>query len=260
MRSIWGWAAAALLAAVLCVPTALTAAAAADEVDVSVEQRNLTRTAQSGDEADTQPGPDRRLVGRESSERVDAVVIALWTIAAVMAVLLGLFLWHTSPRRRLRLAAAPAHAAPGEPARDFDETADTAEAGRHGESEPGADSSKGGLAAIVGEALGWLRSRLAPRSEAEPAVDGSSQKPVSGGDVSRKEHVPAGDVSRQMPVSGGDVSSQKPQSGGDVSRQEPQSGGDGHEQESNEGLSDGESDDESAVWKFGEANGEQRSV
>lgn len=61
-------------------------------------------SAQSEVEADPDSGSDRRLVDRESSERIDAVVIALWTIAGVMTVLLGLFLWHTSPRRRLRLA------------------------------------------------------------------------------------------------------------------------------------------------------------
>ena len=60
----------------------------------------VVSTAQS--ELDTDP--DRRLVDRESSERVDAVVIALWTIAVVMTVLLAIFLWHTSPRRRMRLA------------------------------------------------------------------------------------------------------------------------------------------------------------
>ena len=32
------------------------------------------------------------------------MVIALWSIAAGMTVMLVLFLWHTSPRRRLRLA------------------------------------------------------------------------------------------------------------------------------------------------------------
>ena len=65
----------------------------------------LVSTAQSDVEADSQDDTDRRLVGRESSARVDAVVIALWSIAVGMTVMLGIFLWHTSPRRRLRLAA-----------------------------------------------------------------------------------------------------------------------------------------------------------
>ena len=64
----------------------------------------LVSTAQSDAETDPEDGTDRRLVGRESSERVDAIVIALWSIAAGMTVMLGIFLWHTSPRRRLRLA------------------------------------------------------------------------------------------------------------------------------------------------------------
>ena len=64
----------------------------------------VVSTAQSDTEIDPESGTERRLVGRETSERVDAVVIALWSIAAGMTVMLVLFLWHTSPRRRLRLA------------------------------------------------------------------------------------------------------------------------------------------------------------
>lgn len=61
-------------------------------------------TAQSDTEISPESDTERRLVGRESSERVDGVVVALWSIAAGMTVMLVLFLWHTSPRRRLRLA------------------------------------------------------------------------------------------------------------------------------------------------------------
>ena len=49
-------------------------------------------------------GPERRLVGRDSSERVDAVFFALMSIAAGLSVMLVIFVWHTSPRRRLRLS------------------------------------------------------------------------------------------------------------------------------------------------------------
>ena len=107
------WFAAPLVAVALFVVSAASAASAsaADEGDspmvVSADQSGslgLVRTAQSDVEADPEDGTDRRLVGRESSERVDAVVIALWSIAAGMTVMLGIFLWHTSPRRRLRLA------------------------------------------------------------------------------------------------------------------------------------------------------------
>ena len=161
----------------------------------------MVNSAQSDVDADPDSGSDRRLVDRASSERIDAVVIALWTIAGVMTVLLGLFLWHTSPRRRLRLAVSGSEA---------------------GEDEPGEDSSKGGFDAVVREALGWLRSRLVPRRESESAGDGSQQESESAGDGSE---------------------------------QESESAGDGSEQESN-----GESVDESAVWKFSEENGEQRSV
>ena len=104
------WFAAPLLTVVLFVVSAASASAA-DEGDspmvVSADQSGslgLVSTAQSDVEADSQDDTDRRLVGRESSARVDAVVIALWSIAVGMTVMLGIFLWHTSPRRRLRLA------------------------------------------------------------------------------------------------------------------------------------------------------------
>ena len=104
------WFAAPLLTVVLFV-VAVDSASAADEGDapmvVSTGQPGalgVVSTAQSDVETDLEDGTDRRLVGRESSERVDAIVIALWSIAAGMTVMLGIFLWHTSPRRRLRLA------------------------------------------------------------------------------------------------------------------------------------------------------------
>ncbi len=64
----------------------------------------VVSTAQSDTEISPESDTEPRLVNRESSERVDGVVIALWSIAAGMTVMLVLFLWHTSPRRRLRLA------------------------------------------------------------------------------------------------------------------------------------------------------------
>ena len=109
----------------------------------------VVSSAQSEVEPDPGSGSDRRLVDRASSERVDAVVIALWTIAGVMTVLLGLFLWHTSPRRRLRLA---------------------------GGGSAGEDSSGGRFEAMAREAVGWLRSKLASRREAESAGDSSKQE------------------------------------------------------------------------------------
>ena len=102
--------AAPLLAVVLLVAVA-GSVSATDEPEaplvVSAEvsgSLGVVSTAQSDTEIDPESGTERRLVGRETSERVDAVVIALWSIAAGMTVMLVLFLWHTSPRRRLRLA------------------------------------------------------------------------------------------------------------------------------------------------------------
>lgn len=66
--------------------------------------------AQSDEDTDLSEGTERRLVERQSSERVDGVVIALFAIAGGMSVMLAAFLWHTSPRRRLRLARARSQA------------------------------------------------------------------------------------------------------------------------------------------------------
>lgn len=99
----------------------------------------VVSTAQSDTEISPESDTQRRLVGRESSERVDGVVIALWSIAAGMTVMLVLFLWHTSPRRRLRLArrrsaklydgeADLAEAAAGEGSADDAEVVDDAAA------------------------------------------------------------------------------------------------------------------------------------
>lgn len=42
--------------------------------------------------------------GRSADGQIDLVVTSLASIAAVMTVMLGFFLWHTSPRRRLQVA------------------------------------------------------------------------------------------------------------------------------------------------------------
>ncbi len=189
-----------LLAVTLCLLAAGPAVAADDggEVVISVGQSDslgVVSTAQSDGGTDADAGTNRRLVGRESGERVDAVVIALWTIAGVMTVLLGVFLWHTSPRRRLRLAGASAEL--------FDEAAEDPEAAGR---EPGEDSGdedsagKDFFGTVWERTLAWTRSRVARPHRAEPVDDGSERE--SGGD----------------------------------------------------------SADESAVWNFGEKDGDERSV
>lgn len=60
--------------------------------------------AQGDSDGDGESDTDRRLIDRSSTERVDSVLIALFSIAGAMALMLLAFLWHTSPRRRLRLA------------------------------------------------------------------------------------------------------------------------------------------------------------
>ena len=150
------WFAAPLLAVALFVVSAASASAA-DGGDppmvVSAGESGssgLVRTAQSDVEADPEGGTDRRLVGRESSERVDAIVIALWSIAAGMTVMLGIFVWHTSPRRRLRLArrrSTERYEADGE---ESEEPAEEEAAGE--DPEPVSESVEQEIDGVSGEA------------------------------------------------------------------------------------------------------------
>ncbi|MCY4663564.1 MAG: hypothetical protein OXC00_02735 [Acidimicrobiaceae bacterium] len=168
--------AAALVAAALSM-LAAAPALAADGIggsSVSAELSDsvrVVRSAQSEVDADPDSGSDRRLVDRESSERVDAVVIALWTIAGAMTVMLGLFLWHTSPRRRLRLAASHSE----ELSEEAEGGVEPAEDGA-GEDESREDSSTRDLGGRVREALLRLRSRVARQQDSEPAGDDSQQE------------------------------------------------------------------------------------
>ena len=216
---------AALLAVALCLLAAGPASAADDRVVVvsggQSDSPGVVGTAQSDGGTDTEPGTDRRLVERESSERVDAVVIALWTIAGVMTVLLGVFLWHTSPRRRLRLAGASAEL--------FDGAEEDSEVDG---GEPGDDSGARGLGLAVKDfvvtvwerMVAWTRSRVAQSHVAEAAQDAEAA------------HV--AEAARDAEAA-----------------QDAEAVGDGSEQESV-----GDSEDESAVWRFGEKDDGERSV
>ena len=106
MRSGTGWITALLLAAALCL-LAAGRVAAGDSDSVAVEDQSdspaVVVVAQEGG-SDQESDSGLRLIDRQSTTRVDAVVIALWSIAGGMTVMLAIFLWHTSPRRRLRLA------------------------------------------------------------------------------------------------------------------------------------------------------------
>ena len=169
------WFAAPLLTVALFV-VAVDSASAADEGDapmvVSTGQPGalgVVSTAQSDVETDLEDGTDRRLVGRESSERVDAIVIALWSIAAGMTVMLGIFLWHTSPRRRLRLArrrSTELYEAEGE---ESGEPAEGESAEEPAEDEPAEEGSAEEGSAEEGSAEG----ELGDDPEHESVKDGS---------------------------------------------------------------------------------------
>ena len=85
---------------------AVGAAAAQEPVGVpdGVSGPPAVVVAQNGQVSDPSAQPERRVVQSESSGRVDAVVISLYSIAGAMTVMLGVFVWHTSPKRRMRLA------------------------------------------------------------------------------------------------------------------------------------------------------------
>ena len=176
------WFAAPLLTVALFV-VAVDSASAADEGDapmvVSTGQSGalgVVSTAQSDVETDLEDGTDRRLVGRESSERVDAIVIALWSIAAGMTVMLGIFLWHTSPRRRLRLArrrSTELYEAEGEESEEPAEDAAAVE-----EPEPVSESVEEGSAEEGSVEEGPAEDESAEEGSAEegPAEEGSVEE------------------------------------------------------------------------------------
>ena len=184
MRLGRGWIAAPLLAVVLLV-AGVGSASAADGSDGSVvnadqsDEPGVVVIAQS--DVDPESDTERRLVERETSERVDGVVIALWSIAAGMTVMLVVFLWHTSPRRRLRLArrrSTELYEPEGAESEDSteDRPAEESEAveGELAE-EPTVEAVEGGLAQDVeGEAV---------EGELAQDVEDDSTEEVAGGDT-----------------------------------------------------------------------------
>ena len=196
------WFAAPLLAAVLVVvvggPVAAADGGEAPMV-VSTDQSGslgVVSTAQSDTEIDPESDTERRLVDRETSERVDAVVIALWSIAAGMTVMLVVFLWHTSPRRRLRLARRRS-------TQLYDSEADLAEtaagAGSADDAEVVEDAAAAAAAARKNaEAVAVVASgavedpELPPVWEDEAEPDGEEAEPTE--DSPAKESAEAGAV------------------------------------------------------------------
>ena len=168
MRSGAGRITASLLAVALCLLSA-GPALATDGGPAGVDQSDsppvVVVAQEGGSDEDSDTG--LRLIDRTSTSRVDAVVIALWTIAAGMTVMLAVFLWHTSPRRRLRLARTrSAHLA--------DEAEEDAEADEAGEAEGDEDDSEAegdeqdGDAEEAGEAEVSEEAGEAGEAEAEP--------------------------------------------------------------------------------------------
>ncbi len=194
VRSGRAWIAAPLLAVALLVvvggPVAATDGGEAPLV-VSAEvsgSLGVVSTAQSDTENDPESDTERRLVGRESSERVDAVVIALWSIAAGMTVMLVVFLWHTSPRRRLRLARRRS-------TQLYDGVADRAETAAGAGSADDAEVVEGASAAaaaaredaeaVAVAAVGAVEDpELPPVWEDEAEPDGEEAEPAEGSPAS----------------------------------------------------------------------------
>lgn len=151
MRSGAGRITASLLAVALCLLSAGPASAtdggpAAAAVDQSDSPSVVVVAQEGGSDEDSDTG--LRLIDRQSTTRVDAVVIALWSIAGGMTVMLAVFLWHTSPRRRLRLARTRS-------AHLVEKAEEDAAAGEAEVDEQDVESSKDvgdGEKAVVGEA------------------------------------------------------------------------------------------------------------
>ena len=166
MRSGAGRITASLLAVALCLLSAGPAWAAdgvpAAAVDQSDSPSVVVVAQEGGSDEDSDTG--LRLIDRQSTTRVDAVVIALWSIAGGMTVMLAVFLWHTSPRRRLRLARTrSAHLA-----EEAEEDAEDLEAEEAEEAEGDEDDSE-----AEGDEQGVESSRDA--EDGEEAVVGEAE-------------------------------------------------------------------------------------
>ena len=188
------------LVAVVLLLLAVAPASAADGTgDTTVSDRTVSDTtvsvgpsdtlrvvsgAQSELDADLDAGSDRRLVDRASSERIDAVVIALWTIAAVMTALLGVFLWHTSPRRRQRLADSRSAELSEEAGGSTEASEDESAEGESDDDVSGEDSAGGDsgwrlwVTTLWGRTLPRTRLRRARRQDSGSAGEDSQQEPV----------------------------------------------------------------------------------
>lgn len=217
MRLGRGWIAAPLLAVVLLVAVvgSVSAADGSDEFVVSADQSGelgVVVIAQS--DLDPESDTERRLVDRETSERVDGVVIALWSIAAGMTVMLVVFLWHTSPRRRLRLArrrsteryepegAEPEDSTEDEPAEDSEAVEGELAEAAEGESAEAVERELDEEAA-AGEAVEAVEGE----SAAEPAGEAGAGEFVEAVELDSAEEAARGDAPSQVGTNRGSVPS-----------------------------------------------------
>ena len=175
------------------------------EVVVSADRSDalgVVSIAQSDDGTDPDPDSDLRLVERESSERVDAVVIALWVIAAGMSALLGVFLWHTSPRRRLRMARSRSVQLYSEAQEDSEPSTGPftgePEHETDGESDPPAEE----LAVSEESALESDADADAPAEESAVSKDPASESGAGGG-VPPEESAVSGELALESGAGAG---------------------------------------------------------
>ena len=93
-----------LVAAVLSAALCLLAAAGHVSAQDTQDDHNVVPEADPENTSDSDSADGRRTVDPESSRELERITLALVAIAVLMTVLLAMFLWHTSPQRRLRVA------------------------------------------------------------------------------------------------------------------------------------------------------------
>lgn len=93
--------AAAVLAAAVLSLLAVAGHVSAQDVQ---DEYNVVPEADPESTYDSDSAAVRRTVDPESSRELERITLALVAIAVLMTVLLVMFLWHTSPQRRLRVA------------------------------------------------------------------------------------------------------------------------------------------------------------
>ena len=134
-----------MLLAAVGLGTTVSAVALSDVYQDAESDHQIDGTDSGGAEPDAPTAADEEeFDGRSTAATVRLVVTSLIAVAGVTAIMMLMFIWHTSPRRRFRIATRRAEQRRSEVASDEgdneDEVADEAE----GDGKAGEDDGESG--------------------------------------------------------------------------------------------------------------------